>query len=170
MRSVEKGMTLAEVVVAMGLVAVLVFATMTVTSAALTGTKNNMDKQFATEKAISMLEELKALVQVNNQTTITVIDDYNDGTSFRDRLTTLGALTDPAGDALSANLPMAGGSWLYSRQISVRPLTDPNNSSLLVSSNDVRMVRVRVYKNMPVGGRRSAWRFIIAKAKLGPAE
>jgi prepilin-type N-terminal cleavage/methylation domain-containing protein len=153
MSNKQKGMTLAEVLVATAILAVLVFATMSVTSAALSGSKNNMDRQFATQKAISMLEELKALVQVNTGTSITVIDDYNDAGAYRNRLTTLGS--DPnatPGDTLSGNVAKGSG-WLYSRQVSVKPLTDQSDPTLVISSTDVRMVRVRVFKNLPNGGR-----------------
>ena len=146
-------MTLVELLVGIAILGMLIFATMNVTTAITRSTKTNMDRQFATQKAISMLEELKALVQVNTGTSITVIDDYNDAGAFRTRLTTLGG--DPNSnpdDALSGNVPYGNG-WLYSRQISVRTMTDPNNSSLLISSNDVRMVRVRVYRNLENGQR-----------------
>lgn len=153
MKNQQKGMTLAELMLGVAILATLIFATMNVTTAITRSTKTNMDRQFATQKAISMLEELKALVQVNTGASITVIDDYNDAGAFRSRLTTLGG--DPnsnPGDALSGNVPFGNG-WLYSRQISVKSLTDPVDNTLLISSNDVRMVRVRVYRNLPNGQR-----------------
>jgi prepilin-type N-terminal cleavage/methylation domain-containing protein len=153
MRSKQSGMTLVELMAGVAILSILIFATMNVTTAITRSTKTNMDRQFATQKAISMLEELKALVQVNTGTSITVIDDYNDAGAYRLRLTTQGG--DPnsnPGEALSGNLRQGAG-WLYSRQISVKPMTDPNDSSILISSNDVRMVRVRVYRNLPDGQR-----------------
>ena len=150
MRDKQRGMTLAELMLAVAILATLIFATMNVTTAITRSTKTNMDRQFATQKAISMLEELKALVQVNTGTSITVIDDYNDAGAFRNRLTTLGDANANPGDALSGNVPYGSG-WLYSRQISVRTMTDPVQTDLLISSNDVRMVRVRVYRNLPNG-------------------
>jgi type II secretory pathway pseudopilin PulG len=147
----QKGMSLAEVLIAVGILATLIFATMTVTTAALRGTKDNMDRQFATQKAISMLEELKALVQVNTGTSITVIDDYNDAGVTRLRLTTQGSNPNGTpGDALSGNVAVGSG-WLYSREISVRPLTDQADPTLIISSSDVRLVRVRVFRNRPNG-------------------
>jgi type II secretory pathway pseudopilin PulG len=153
MRSKQSGVSLVELLVGVAILGMLIYATMNVTTAVTRNTKTNMDRQFATQKAISMLEELKALVQVNTGTSITVIDDYNDAGAFRLRLTTLGG--DPnsnPGDELSGNVTQGSG-WLYSRQISVKPMTDPNDSSILISSNDVRMVRVRVYRNLPNGQR-----------------
>jgi hypothetical protein len=153
MKNRQTGMTLAELMMGVAILAMLIFATMNVTTAITRSTKSNMDRQFATQKAISMLEELKALVQVNTGSSMTVIDDYNDAGAFRSRLTTLGG--DPnsnPGDALSGNVPYGGG-WLYSRQISVKTMTDPIDSSVVISSNDVRLVRVRVYRNLPNGQR-----------------
>lgn len=153
-RKNQEGMTLAEVLMAVALVAVMIFATMTLTSTSITATKNNMDKQFATQKAIAMLEELKALVQVNTGTQITVLDQYNKS-SYLARLTTKGnEETDDPGAPISGNVSdQAGTGWLYSRQIEVKPLLDSLDSSVQISSNDVRMVRVRVFKNER-GGRR----------------
>jgi type II secretory pathway pseudopilin PulG len=153
MRTKQTGMTLAEVLVGVAILGTLILATMGVTTAIMRETKTNMDRQFATQKAISMLEELKALVQVNTGTSITVIDDFNDATAFRLRLTTLGG--DPnlnPDEPLSGNVRV-GSNWLYSRQISVKAMTDPNDSDILISSNDVRLVRVRVYRNLPNGDR-----------------
>jgi prepilin-type N-terminal cleavage/methylation domain-containing protein len=168
-RRSQRGFTLAEVMMATALIGVLVYATVTITSTGLQLTKGNMDKQFATQKAISMLEELKALVQVNQGAAITVLDAFDDGTAYRARLTTVGVVqTDPPSDPVSGNtnlgptyslqtfgIPLPNGPccWMYSRQISVRPLTDPNNPLQIIGSTDVRLVRVRVYKNDVAGPR-----------------
>ena len=101
-RRSQRGFTLAEVMMATALIGVLVYATVTISSTGIKLTKSNMDKQFATQKAISMLEEMKALVQVNQGTTITVLDGYDDGTNYRARLTTRGLiLTDPPAEPVS---------------------------------------------------------------------
>jgi len=168
-RRSQRGFTLAEVMMASALIGVLVYATVTISSTGIKLTKSNMDKQFATQKAISMLEEMKALVQVNQGTTITVLDGYDDGTNYRARLTTRGLiLTDPPAEPVSGNIllgptyatqsfttftPQPAVGWLYSRQISVKPLTDPNNPLQVIGSTDVRLVRVRVYKNDESGPR-----------------
>ena len=168
-RRSQRGFTLAEVMMATALIGVLVYATVTISSTGIKLTKSNMDKQFATQKAISMLEEMKALVQVNQGANITVLDSYADGTNYRARLTTRGLiLTDPPAEPVSGNIllgptyatqsfttftPQPSVGWLYSRQISVTPLTDPNNPLQIIGSTDVRLVRVRVYKNDASGPR-----------------
>jgi prepilin-type N-terminal cleavage/methylation domain-containing protein len=154
MRTYQRGMTLVEVLVAMAMVGVLIFATVSVTSSAMKGTQNNQDKQFATQKAISMLEELKSLVQVNSGSTINVLDAYDDGSAYYNRLTIVGdKLNDDPAAAASGNSAMPPSGWLYSRQISVQPLTDPNNPTIVLGSSDVRLVRVRVYRNESGGHR-----------------
>jgi prepilin-type N-terminal cleavage/methylation domain-containing protein len=174
-RRSQRGFTLAEVMMASAMIGVLIFATVTMTSTGLKLTKVNMDKQFATQKAISMIEEMKALVQVNTGANITVIDGLDDDVHYEPRLTTTGLKTAPPTDTVSGNtlngpgyalgtggasgflwpvtpIPVGAG-WLYSRQISVKPLTNPNDPTQIVSSTDVRLVRVRVFKN-DVGGPR----------------
>jgi hypothetical protein len=147
----ERGITLAEVMMAVAILGILIFATVTMTTNIMLNTKNTMDKQFGTQKAIAMLEELKALVQTTTGTNVVVLDGYDDGTGFYNRLTTQGnKLTDPPGDPISGNTALGSG-WLYSRQISVKPLTDPGNPTVALPAG-VRLVNVRVYKNIP-GGR-----------------
>ncbi len=145
----QRGMSFAEVLMSIAIIGVLIYAVATVSSTGIQATKTNTDRQFAIQKALSMLEELKSLVQVNNAGTITVLDNFNDALLFRDRLTTIGLLTDPADEGVSGNLPLdpTKARWVYSRQISVGPLSDPNDPALIISSTDVRLVRVRVYKN-----------------------
>jgi prepilin-type N-terminal cleavage/methylation domain-containing protein len=132
----QRGMSLAEVLIAVAITGVLIFATLAVTQAILRRTRMNMDKQFATQKAIAMLEELKSLVQVNSQSA-TLLDSYDNGELFSPLLTTLAGVTDPA-STISGN-QAAGTGWIYDRQISVSKL--PGQSSI-----GVRLVRVRVYK------------------------
>ena len=55
----QKGMSLIEVLVSLLLVVIVLFALLGFTNAAFRTSRRNMDKQFATQKAISMLEELK---------------------------------------------------------------------------------------------------------------
>ncbi|MEO8036590.1 MAG: prepilin-type N-terminal cleavage/methylation domain-containing protein, partial [Acidobacteriota bacterium] len=137
----QAGMTLAEVLVAVGIVGVLIFATSTVMNSAYRLSRHNEDKQFATQKAIAMLEELKAIVEVTNGSSIVLLDGYDDAGLYRNVLTTQGnVLTDDPASPTSGNRRIGAG-WLYSRQISV----------LRTAVNDVRIVRVRVYRNEETG-------------------
>lgn len=139
MSSRQKGLTLVEVLVGIGILAILIFASLSLTVSALKMTRSNLDKQFATEKAISILEELKAVAQNNAvaNANVVVLDQYDDGTNTRDELTIqTGAL--PA-DPVSGNIAGPNG-WLYQRRISVIRIGGQ-------SSAGVRLVRVAVFRD-----------------------
>jgi prepilin-type N-terminal cleavage/methylation domain-containing protein len=144
-RKQQRGMTLAEVLVAVALVSIMVFATLTVTVTAITASQNNISKEFATQKAISMLDELKTVVQTDNGGTLKTLDRYDDGLKNSVVLTTQRQLdSDPTlipnpDDPISGNSQLPGGKWLYERRISVQKLPG--------LSNDVRLVNVKVFKN-----------------------
>ena len=136
MRSSERGMTLAEAIVAIAIVATIVTSSASLISSAMQQTRNNLNRQFATQKAMSMLEELRALIQTQNGTTTVVLDDYDDGTTNQPVLTTQRTITDPA-HPLSANR-RAGAKWLFERRISVQRIR---------GANDLRLVNVKVFVN-----------------------
>lgn len=126
-------MTLPEVLVALAIVAIILAFSSTMITTALRGTQDNINKQFATQKAISMLEELRAVVQSESGATAVVLDDYDDGTTNQLFLTTQ-KVADPS-DPASGN-KKAGGVWLFERRISVQRVK---------GASDVRLVNVRVY-------------------------
>lgn len=134
MRINQRGMTLAEVLVALAIVAIIVTFSSSMIATALRGTQDNINKQFATQKAISMLEELRALVQSDSGATAVVLDDYDDGTTNQLLLTTRRGLTDPA-DPASGN-KRSGGEWVFERRITVQRVK---------GTNDVRLVNVKVF-------------------------
>jgi type II secretory pathway pseudopilin PulG len=137
-------MTLVEALVALALVATIVGASATLISSAMQTTRDNMDKQFATQKAISMLEELRALIQTQSATTTVVLDDYDNGVTNVTLLTTQSGITDP-GHPASGNLRRpGGGAWLYSRRITVQKMK---------GVNDLRLVNVKVYIDGKSGSR-----------------
>ena len=139
----ERGSSLIEVLVSLGLVVVVVFGLLDYTKSAFTTTKHNADRQFATEKAISMLEELKSIVQVQSDST-TVLDGYDDGAAYNNVLTTDRSVTNPL-TAPSNNIRLGDGTYKYARQVTVSLLpgtTDPN----------VRLVNVRVVLNKDLNG------------------
>jgi len=140
MRKNERGMSLAEVLVALAIVGIIVYFSSTMITATLRRTQDNLNKQFATEKAISMLEELRALVQTESGATTVLLDDYDDGTTNQLMLTTRKSITDPAHPA-SGN-SRTGGQWLFQRRVTVQRLK---------GTSDVRLVNVKVFVN-DVGG------------------
>lgn len=154
MRNSQRGMSLAEVLVGLMILSVMIITTLTATTTALRLTKNNVNKEFATQKAISMLEELRALVQAQTVSRVTVLDAYDDGVKNKFILTTQAqiqtippaipiTLTQP-GDIISGNIARGSG-WLYERRISVRPVPG--------QGNDVRFVNVKVFINENNGQR-----------------
>ncbi len=134
MKRNERGMTLVEVLVSLAIVAVIIALSTSMISTALLGTQDNINKQFATQKAVSMLEELRALIQTQSGTTTIVLDAYDDGTTNQTVLTTQRSVTDPAAPA-SGNT-RAGGQWLFERRITVQRVR---------GANDLRIVNVKVF-------------------------
>jgi type II secretory pathway pseudopilin PulG len=134
----QKGMSLVEVLVSLLLVMFVLFALLGFTKASFKGSRRNMDKQFAVQKAISMLEELKTTVPLQTSSAST-LDAYDDGTSYNPVLTTDKSVTNAAA-AGSDNLSLGAGGWKYLRQVSV---------SLLPGTTDanVRLVAVRLFIN-----------------------
>ncbi|HEX7809698.1 MAG TPA: hypothetical protein VF608_13260, partial [Thermoanaerobaculia bacterium] len=135
-------MTLVEVLVSLAIVAVIIAFTTSMVSTVLRGTQDNINKLFATQKAVSMLEELRALIQTQSGTTTIVLDDYDDGTTNRTVLTTQRTITDPA-DPASGNT-RAGGQWLYERRVTVQRVR---------GANDLRIVNVKVFVRETSGPR-----------------
>jgi len=138
MRGNQDGMSLVEVLAALALVFAAVFAMLRFSQSAFRTSRHNMDRQFAIQKAISMLEELKSLAQVQGSAS-TVLDAYDDGADLKTVLTTDGSVSDPAAP-VSNNTRVAVNTWKYVRQVTV---------SLLPGSADpdVRLVNVRVCLN-----------------------
>ena len=114
----QSGMTLVEALVAMAIVGVIVISSTRLVATAMRATRDNLNRQFATQKAISMLEELRALIQTQSGATTIVLDDYDNGVTSIPLLTTQLNVTDPA-HPTSGNRPI-GSSWLYSRRITVQ--------------------------------------------------
>lgn len=136
MKTNERGMSLVETLVSLAIAGIIVVMSSSMITTALRGTQDNINKQFATQKAISMLEELRALVQTDIGASAVVLDDYDDGTSNRLLLTTQRGITDPA-HPTSGNR-RSGADWLYQRRITVQRVK---------GSNDVRLANVKVYVN-----------------------
>lgn len=138
----QRGMTLVEVLVSLAIVSIIVVFSLQMVTTAYRSTQDNIHKQFATQKAMSMLEELRALIQTQNGATTVVLDNYDDGTTNQPLLTTQSGVTDPAA-ALSGNTSL-GSRWLYSRRITVQRVP---------SASDLRLVNVKVFINEPSGTR-----------------
>ncbi|HEX6641481.1 MAG TPA: prepilin-type N-terminal cleavage/methylation domain-containing protein [Thermoanaerobaculia bacterium] len=142
MKRHEKGMTLVEALVALAIVGVIVISSTRLVTSAMQRTRDNVNRQFATQKAISMLEELRALIQTQSGTTAVVLDDYDNGITNIPLLTTQLNVTNPD-DPASGNR-LRGTSWLFSRRITVQKMK---------GVNDLRLVNVKVFIEEPSGSR-----------------
>jgi hypothetical protein len=135
-------MSLAEVLVSLAIVSVIVVYTGRLLSTALRATQDNVNKQFATQKALSILEELRAVLQRQDGATTIVLDAFDDGVTNQPVLTIQSDVTDPA-NPVSGNR-IAGTQWLYSRRITVQRFP---------GSSDLRLVNVKVFVNEGTGTR-----------------
>ena len=131
-------MTFVEVLVALLLTTFVVFVCMRLTTAAYKVTGHNHDRQFATQKAISMIEELKSIVQTQGNP-VSMLDAYDDGGAYQTVLTSDKSITNPAATG-SGNINLGGSGWKYTRQITVAMVTGSVDDS-------VRMVNVKVCMN-----------------------
>src|SRR5262245_1652964 len=115
MRINQKGMTLAEVLVSLLLVSLVIFAAISFITGAFRSTAHNQEKEFATQKAISILDELKSFVE-DKQGSGSLLDDFNE-TSDSPVLTTQNSAVPD--DPVSANIvyPSSPSGWLYTKQI-----------------------------------------------------
>jgi type II secretory pathway pseudopilin PulG len=131
----QKGMSLAEVLVSLLIVSLIVFATVSFISGAFRGTAHNKEKEFATQKAISILDELKSFVE-DKQGVGSLLDDFNQAEDEDSPVLTIqkGALPD---DPISSNIVDSSSTkgWMFTRLITVTPIGDADN----------RLVNVKVF-------------------------
>ncbi|MFP5503414.1 MAG: hypothetical protein ACLGIN_13075 [Candidatus Sericytochromatia bacterium] len=126
------GISLVEVTIAMVVIAVVALGFVGFQGAMVKSSQKEKDRTFAMQKAIQMMEELKAKVAAD---AALILDDFNNGdTSYSFNLTTEG-VPSPA-STLSDNIPVPVGSYRYVRQIDVRPLPRDKGG---------RQVTIRVY-------------------------
>ncbi|NJN63702.1 MAG: hypothetical protein HC882_01690 [Acidobacteria bacterium] len=132
----ERGSGLVEFLVALSVLTICMMAATVYISTATHGTRHNTDKDFAIQKAISILEELKGVFESKTGNDATLLDGYDDGSTTSTVLTIQTGVTAP--DHPSSGNFHDGSQWHYERQISVERFAS-------VQSNDVRLVRVRIY-------------------------
>jgi Tfp pilus assembly protein PilV len=133
----EKGTSLMETVVALAIFSIVMLSTALYISTALTSTRSNFDRTYCTQKALQMMNELRAYVESGAEQGTAVLDSFDNGTVAVPVLTTLSNITDPDAES-SGNIDL-GGRWKYARLITVRRIPDSPNSK------DVRFVTVKVY-------------------------
>lgn len=130
----RSGISLIEVLVAMVVVAVVSLGFVSFQGAMVKANQNEKDRTFAMQKAIQMMEELKAKVAAD---AATVLDDYNNGDTGYSFYLTTESVSSP-GDPLSDNIGVPVASYRYVRQIEVKPLPRDKGA---------RQVSIRVYRS-----------------------
>jgi type II secretory pathway pseudopilin PulG len=151
----QRGQSVVEAVMAVAVLGIAAQATALVVQALVKQNVSNRDRIFATEKALQMLEELRALVLTDNAT-LTTLDTYTDGFCntcaqphpyYKWTLTTKIDITsntttsapvpdwESAVDPHSAN-PQRPGGYAFVRYVDIISTTTDAN---------VRMIYVRVY-------------------------
>ncbi|HVZ80146.1 MAG TPA: type II secretion system protein [bacterium] len=138
----QKGYTIIELSIAVLILGAMASAVLMARSFMAKQTVRNTDKAFATQKAIQMYEELRALVNGNEKAGVAVLDDYSDGSVYNTVLTTDKTIDVPApgtpnpGDNLSGNIK-SNGNWRYLRQVQV---------SKVANDPYIRQVVIRVWR------------------------
>jgi type II secretory pathway pseudopilin PulG len=135
-RGRQAGFSLMETLAAVAMMMIALIAALIYISASIQGTKQNKDKAFAVQKAISILEEMKGLVETTEGDTAAVLDDMDDGAVASPILTVDSVVSNPSQPG-SDNVQLDGG-WKFDRLVSVRKFPS-------IQSNDVRLVSVKVH-------------------------
>ena len=132
----NKGFTIVEVLIAMALLVIFMLPLFKIQQfMSLHSTRIN-EQAYATQKAVQMMEELRALVSGSEKMQVAVLDDYDNGATYSTILTTDRNVTDPASSP-SNNL-LLRGNWKYVRRVTVVNVPEEPFA---------RKVYVRVYKN-----------------------
>ena len=140
----NSGMSLFEVLVAAGILAIVSASAVFFLLTEWRQDALDRDREFAMDRAQSILEELRAFAEVGETNDAATLDQFDDGITFSNTLSTLhkpvpfGAqLVDP--DApISGNMRTSDGTWRYARRITVRHFPG-------VDQRDLRIVTVRVF-------------------------
>lgn len=133
----QRGMTLVETLMALLLITITMMAALVYAFSAMQGTEHNKDKDFAVQKAIAILEEMKGVVEQQDADAGSLLDGFDDGAKTSPLLTIESTITQPDLPG-SDNHQFEVGRWKYERQISVQKFPS-------LQTSDVRLVNVRVY-------------------------
>ena len=135
----SKGLTLLEVIIAFGILAVLAATAMNFQIVTQQRTNSALDRSFAAKKAITLLEEVRMEVEKSSDVE-TTLDQIDDGDTYNLNLTIRSVEND---HPLSGNVKTSLG-WKWSRKINISTLP-------YESSANVRMVRVTIALNKSGG-------------------
>ncbi|MEW6026038.1 MAG: hypothetical protein AB1599_01910 [Planctomycetota bacterium] len=135
------GVSLLEIVIAMTIITVVIVTSIHFIVGTQTSVIMNQDRAFATQKALTMINELRAYAQGNEDSGgASVLDDFDDGVGTSEFLTIDSTVVDPS-HVLSGN-SWLGNRWRYTRRITVRKFPS-------FEASNVRVVEVKIFLTQP---------------------
>jgi len=133
-RADERGFTLLEVIVSILIIVIAMGATASYQLMSNHTMQISKDRVFGTQKAMQMIEELRAYTESGGERAMKLLDAFDDSTSYPHVLTTDTLVVSP-GDPLSGNRRI-GNRWVFCRQVRVIPIP---------SEAQARRVTVKVF-------------------------
>ena len=88
--SKQRGVSLIETLIALLLITIAMMTVLVYAFTAMQSTRHNKDKNFAIQKAIAILEEMKGVVERNDGDAGAVLDGYDNGATTSPTLTAPG--------------------------------------------------------------------------------
>jgi hypothetical protein len=145
-RSRASGFTLIDLLIGSAVLAVAALVGVMHVTTSVRELEQNRESAYARQRAISLVEELKAYAEGSEAEFASDLDTFDDGSSYSPTLTIIADPTRPTGlvapdHPVSDNVPERGG-WAWYRRIRVRPLGPQ-------ASRDLRLVTARVYRWRP---------------------
>ena len=142
-RSLARGFSLVEVLMAAAVVAVATAAAVTHVVMGTRQADHARDAVFARQKALSILSELRAYVEGGAGEVASDLDGFDDGIWFQPSLT-ISPDPDVPGAYLSPDHPISGniqdrGQWRWLRRVNVRRFPG-------IVTRDLRICSVRMYR------------------------
>lgn len=142
----ERGFSMIEVLISAGILAIVSASAVMFLLTEWRQEALNRDREFASDRAQSILEELRAFAEASESNDAATLDQFDNGTGFSYSLTTLhqpapnaALFVDPA-DPISGNVRTSDLKWRFARRITVRHFPG-------VDQRDLRIVTVRVFLN-----------------------
>ena len=137
----QTGMTLLEVIIAMGIISVVIVMSVHFIVGTQTAVIMNQDRSFCIQKALNIVNELRAFAQSNEEAGgASTLDVFDNGVGTSGILTIDSTIVDPA-HIMSGN-SWLGARWRYSRRITVRKFPS-------FEASNVRIVEVKVFLTQP---------------------
>lgn len=147
-RAAARGFSLLELIIAGSVIAVIGMAGVAYVARASQNADYARDRLFARQKALSILDEMKAYVEGSEDQVAADLDGFDDGIL---QLPVLTIAEDPKnpGQFVPADNKLSGnamdlGEWKWYRKITVQHFPG-------IVTRDIRVVTVRVYRHRPKG-------------------